>query len=147
MDTRHPSAYMIIDGFFADTAASQGVVSAGRSSRVRDHLRRFIATHGESVLMAPDLVLLQAERQFDPLGAIERVSRADDLLYLLPAFISAENLLPDRLDARAQLKLSRALIAWMTGLYDAENHCTLLEFESRFRQSSRLLRHPQPQGR
>jgi hypothetical protein len=138
---------MIIDGFFSEISASQGAVSAGRSSRVREHLRRYIATHGESILMSPDLVILDAEREFDPVGAIERISRADDLLFLLPAFISAANLLPDRLDARAQLKLSRALIAWMTGLYDPENQCTLLEFESRFRQSYRLVKNSQPHGR
>jgi hypothetical protein len=140
MEKRQPSADMIIDGFFADALSGQGATARGRTGRVRDHFRRFVEENGESVMVEPDRRMIEAERQFSPDSAVERIARTDDLVFLLPLFITVDRLLPHRLDARAQLLLSRGLLRWMAGLYNSEICCPLHEFEAEYARSSQYLK-------
>ena len=140
MEKRQPSADMIIDGFFADALSGQGATARGRTGRVRDHLRRFVEEMGESVMVESDRRMVDAERQFSPDSAVERIARADDLVFLLPLFIAVDRLLPHRLDARVQLLLSRGLLRWMAGLYNPEICCPLHEFTAEYARSSQHLK-------
>jgi hypothetical protein len=113
-----PSAVIILEEFFEDVLSMQKRVARGRTIRVRNRLTAFVDERIAAVLPQEALVLLDLERQFTPGAGFTHVARAAELVRVLPDFVAVDNLLPVRLDARAQVRLVRELLGSMSGLYD-----------------------------
>lgn len=120
MQIQSPSVDIILEEFFEDVLADQKRVARGRTIRVRNRLVAFVDERIGVVLPPEDLVLLGLERQFNPAAGVAQVARASELVMLLADFVAVENLLPVRLDARAQVRLVRELLLSMGGLYDRQ---------------------------
>jgi hypothetical protein len=118
METESPTVAVIIDEFFEDVLSDQKRVARGRTIRVRNSLTAFVADRGAGLLGPEELTLLRLERQFTPDAGVADVTTAGHLLRLLPGFVAIPQLLPVRLDARAQVWLVRELLLSMGGLYD-----------------------------
>lgn len=120
MNTQSPSVVVILEEFFEDMLWDQKRVARGRTIRVRNRLVSFVDDRIAQLLVPTELALLDLERQFTPGAGPAHVARADALLRLLPDFVAVDNLLPVRLDARAQVHLVRELLLSMGGLYDRD---------------------------
>ncbi|GAB3040813.1 hypothetical protein GCM10027052_22690 [Parafrigoribacterium mesophilum] len=118
MHIQSPWVDIILEEFFEDVLADQKRVARGRTIRVRNRLVAFVDERIGAVLPPEDLVLLGLERQFNPAAGVAQVARAAQLVMLLADFVAVENLLPVRLDARAQVRLVRELLLSVGGLYD-----------------------------
>ena len=56
---------------------------------VESRLRECLENDGERILTASDRVLLEAERNFEAEGAFARTMHAEDLLFVLPIFLTS----------------------------------------------------------
>ena len=118
MEKESPTVAVIIDEFFEDALSAAKRVARGRTIRVRNLLAAFVEDRGADLLGPAELTLLELERQFTPGAGVADVTTAGHLLRLLPEFVAIPQLLPVRLDARAQVRLVRELLLSMGGLYD-----------------------------
>lgn len=118
MQTQSPSVVVILEEFFEDALSDQKRVARGRTIRVRNRLIGFVDDRIGALIPPGELALLELERQFTPGAGVAHVARAGELLRLLSDFVAVDNLLPVRLDARAQVRLVRELLLSMGGLYD-----------------------------
>jgi hypothetical protein len=118
MHTQSPSVVVILEEFFEEALADQKRVARGRTIRVRNRLISFVDDRIGALVPPAELVMLELERQFTPDAGVAHVARAGELLRLLSDFVAVDNLLPVRLDARAQVRLVRELLLSMGGLYD-----------------------------
>ena len=118
MSIPSPSAVIILEEFFEDVLSAQKRVARGRTIRVRNRLTAFVDERIAAVLPSDALTLLDLERQFTPEAGFAHVARAAELLPLLADFVAVDNLLPVRLDARAQVRLVRELLLSLGGHYD-----------------------------
>lgn len=109
---RVPAA-ALVEAFFASGSVVSHPTIRHRAARIRAHLETFLDTEAEGLLGYDDLVLLEAQRQFDPVGAVLRIGDARLLLRALPGFCQTAWLLPDPADARAQLWTVLALRDWI----------------------------------
>lgn len=100
------------------------------------------------MLVTRDLVVLAAEREFDPVGAVARTMHADDLIYVLPTFLEPPWLQGTDLMRRSQLTLVSHLTAQLlrdgTVNYD-EVTCPVHEIRARIDRALGALRKP-PRG-
>ena len=103
------SAAALIALFFADGNVVGHPTILPRVGRIRHHLETYLDTEGPRYLTYDDLVLLDAQLQLDPAGAVARIGGASLLLSALPGFCQTAWLLPDTADARAQLWVVLAL--------------------------------------
>lgn len=74
--------------------------------------------------------MLEAEREFEAVGAFARTMHAEDLLFVLPLFLTSPWLLPMPLEQRVQLDLAEDLTAWVlhSGLVQREGReCLLMD--------------------
>lgn len=100
--------------FFASGPVVSHPTIRSRAPRVRRHLDNYLDTEGERYLGHDDLVLLDAQRQLDPVDAVLSVGGPSLLLQALPGFCQTAWLLPDAADARAQLWTVLALRDWIS---------------------------------
>ena len=91
---------------------------AAAPSGCANRLISFVDDRIGALIPPAELVMLELERQFTPGAGVAHVARAGELLRLLSDFVAVDNLLPVRLDARAQVRLVRELLLSMGGLYD-----------------------------
>ncbi|TFC48893.1 hypothetical protein E3T24_12550 [Cryobacterium sp. TmT2-59] len=105
-------------------------VKRRRIDLVESLLRECLETDGERILVEPDRVLLAAERQFEPDGAFTRTMHAEDLLFVLPLFLTSPWLRPNHLEQRVQLDLAEILATAVmrSGLVPREGRqCILMD--------------------
>lgn len=107
------SAKALVASFFASGPVVSHPTIRSRAPRVHRHLDIYLDTEGERYLGHDDLVLLDAQRQLDPVDAVLSVGGPSLLLQALPGFCQTAWLLPDAADARAQLWTVLALRDWI----------------------------------
>lgn len=133
----------ILTSFFALQGAGQTPAARRRTLLVERALRDCLEAEGDRVLVTRDLVVLAAEREFDPVGAMARTMHADDLIYVLPTFLEPPWLQGTALMKRAQLTLVEHLTAQLlnngTVKYD-EVTCPLHEIRGRIDNARAALR-------
>lgn len=122
VDTTAPlSMGAALSAFYAEAPQLRHPALRARALRVVDHLAVYLDTEAEAALLPDELVLVEAERQLDPAGAVARVTGPAALVAALPGFLEEAWLLPRTADALVQLDLVDALADWLvcTGVVDA----------------------------
>ncbi|MEE6282217.1 hypothetical protein [Georgenia sunbinii] len=109
------SATALVASFFASGAVVSHPTIRPRITRVRQHLDTYLDTEAEQLLGYDDLILLDVQRQLDPVHAVLQVGGVPLLIHALPGFCQPAWLLPDPADARAQLLTVLALHDWIVG--------------------------------
>ncbi len=114
------SAAAAIRGFFAHTPALHRPGVRETAASVRRHLETYLDTEAERWLSPADRILVEAEREVDPAGAVARVTGPAVLVAALPGFLDPAWLMPTVAGARVQLLVVSALVRWLetTGLVD-----------------------------
>ncbi|TFD78267.1 hypothetical protein E3T48_07450 [Cryobacterium fucosi] len=131
--------------FEHELEARTGPVTRQRITRVHQRLLDCLETESEVILVGDDRVLLAAEREIQPLGAMARTMHAEDLLFGLDLFLREPWLDPgsqERQDQRVQLRLTSALIGMLvtSRLIDRSRcACPLIDLQARIRSASRGL--------
>src|SRR5688572_27783662 len=111
MTTARHTIDEILGPFFAAQVKGKKGLTLRRVQEVEQHLRLCSETEAERVLLDSDLTVLSAERQFNAEGAVARVMRADDLVFILAIFVQPEWLPSDLTQRRVQLRVTEQLLA------------------------------------
>lgn len=113
-DARVPeSGAHVLASFFSWAQETVHPSLRARLPRVRAHLLTYLDTEAETWLTPDELVLVNAERQLEPLDAVVRVTGMEVVVAALPGFCHTAWLLPAHHDARAQLRVVSALRHWV----------------------------------
>ena len=114
------SAAAAIRGFYAHATVLHRAGVRERAAVVRRHLETYLDTEAERWLGPADRVLVEAEREVDPAGAVARVTGPAVLVAALPGFLDPAWLMPTVAGARVQLLVVAELVRWLqvTGLVD-----------------------------
>ncbi|KAE8764428.1 hypothetical protein [Georgenia thermotolerans] len=139
------SAAAAISGFFAHDRVLRRPGVRDTAAFVRRHLETYLDTEAERWLGPDDRVLVAAEREVDPAGAVARVTGPAVLVAALPGFLDPAWLLPARA-ARVQLLLVAELLGWLerTGLVDGMAYPVLAARAALARAEARLAAGPGP---
>ncbi|MFC4555592.1 hypothetical protein [Georgenia faecalis] len=114
-DTTVPvSMAQALEAFFADAAMSDHPATRARIIAVRRHLDVFLDTEAERALVPDERILVEAEREIDPVAAVARVAPPEALIAALPGFLEDAWLLPAQADARVQVRVVAQLAEWVT---------------------------------
>ncbi|MBC7633000.1 hypothetical protein [Aeromicrobium sp.] len=143
MTALRPTISGILRAFFDERMQGTSGVRLQRIRRTEVRLRAFLENEGERGLVPADLALLAAERQIQPADAFCRLMHADDLVFVLFAFVEEPWLEREILDRRMQLALVEKLVArlLLRGLVDREEViCPLLDLRNRLDVARRQLR-------
>jgi hypothetical protein len=139
--SRLPADRLLTD-FFALHSADKRGASLARVRRVEAALRACLESEGSRILVAHDLEMLEAERQFSRTGAVARIAHGDDLIFVLSVFVEPRYLLVDVDDRRAQLSATKHLVEYLLTrcrLGARELSCPLLDIDYRLAESRRGL--------
>ncbi|MEX1079531.1 MAG: hypothetical protein WED09_10530 [Homoserinimonas sp.] len=109
MTTARHTIDEILQPFFNSQTTGKKGLTLRRIQEVERHLRACSETEAERILIAPDLAVLAAERQFNPNGAVARVMHADDLVFILSIFVGPEWQPTDPVQRRVQLRITEQL--------------------------------------
>ena len=105
MNTTRPSIDDILTTFFSEVLELQTGVARKRIEAVERRLRACIEAEGDRMLTAADYDILTAERIFQPDAAIARTMHAENLLWVLTAFLLPPWRVSEPLALRTQLQL------------------------------------------
>ena len=133
MANLRPTINEILEPYFSARLEGKKGLTRERIQTVERQLRACIEAEAERILVASDLRLLTAEREFDPAGAVGRVMHADDLVFILSIFVRAPWLPDDPVQRHRQLQLTDALTGYLLGrrLVDrSELICPLLDIRA-----------------
>jgi len=108
-----PSISDVLVRFLEDRCRGRQPVTIDRYLRIDEHLRTYLEARGQDRICTGNVLLLAAEREFQPLGAFCRIMHADALLAALPEFLGTEWLMPRRLDCKVQISQSSRLVHWL----------------------------------
>ena len=134
MTNQLPTIDEILPAFFSARLTGKTGVTRHRIEVVEERLRACADAEAERILVTRDLLLLAAEREFDPAGAVARVMHAEDLIFILSIFATTPWLPDDPVQCRKQLQLTEALTGHVLarGLVDREGLiCPLLDIRAR----------------
>jgi hypothetical protein len=144
MTPNRPNIDEILVEFFGREREGKRGLTLQRIDLAERMLRGFLEAEGNRILVDDDLVLLAAEREFEPDGAFVRTMHADDLIFALPIFLnSADSLEP--LDRRVQLRMADRLVGTILRkrlVNQDELLCPLLEARVAIDSGRAQLRHP-----
>jgi hypothetical protein len=122
----------ILSQFFGSQLDGKKGVTRRRVEEAEERLRACIETEAERILVNSDLLLLSAEREFDPLGAVARVMHAEDLIFILSIFVGPQWQPTDPRQRQIQLRITELLTSYLLRrrLVDGEGLCCpLLDIE------------------
>ena len=143
MKLRRPTIDEILKEFFSARLTGKVGLTRRRIEAVEARLRACIESEAERILMDQDLLVLAAEREFDPVNPVARVMHADDLLFILSIFVTKPWLPDDSVQCLRQLQLTDALTGHLLArsLVDREGLiCPLLEIRGGIYRGKRELR-------
>jgi hypothetical protein len=145
MTKPQPTIDTILEQFFARQLAGRKGITLRRIEEVEENLRACLESEAHRILVTSDLLLLAAEREFDPTGAVGRVMHADDLIFVLSIFVQQEWMPLDPVQRRAQLRLVDALTGSLLGarlVNRDELCCPLLDIRAGIDRGRAELRRP-----
>jgi hypothetical protein len=134
MTNQLPTIDEILKQFFSAQLTGKTGLTRHRIEVVEERLRACAEAEAERILVTQDLLLLAAEREFDPAGAVARVMHAEDLIFILSIFATAPWLPDDPVQCRKQLQLTDALTGHVLarGLVNQQGLiCPLLDIRAR----------------
>ena len=125
MTTKRTTINEILIPFFAARLDGKKGVTRRRIDAVEQQLRDCLEAEAERILVTSDLLLLAAEREFDPVGAVARTMHADDLVFILSIFVKPQWQPTDPIQRRTQLRLTELLTGYLLGrrLVDQDGLC------------------------
>lgn len=85
--THRPTIDEILERFFRGLREGKKGLTLSRIDLIEQRLRECVEVEAERILVASDLLILAAERQFDPTNSVARTMHADDLVFLLALFV------------------------------------------------------------
>ena len=144
MTHRRPTIEEILQEFFSARLTGKVGLTRHRIEAVEERLRACIESEAERILVDQDLLVLAAEREFDPVNPVARVMHADDLVFILSIFVTTPWLPEDSVQCRRHLQLTDALTGHLLArrLVDQEGLiCPLLDIRAGISQGRRALRH------
>jgi hypothetical protein len=150
MTTARHTIDEVLQPFFAAQTAGKKGLTLRRIQEVERHLRSCSETEAERVLIASDLAVLAAERQFGPEGAVARVMHADDLIFILAIFVQPEWQPVDPVQRRVQLRITEQLTAHLVRrrLVDRSSlACPIIDIEVGVQRGRDEVRRQQRQAR
>ena len=104
-----------------------------RIDLVRSHMSVHLENEGPRELTAPQLLILEADRAFDPNGAFARTMHAPELYFALTRYLGPESALPADLQRHTQLDVVGALASflWSKRLISlgTVSECDIIEFD------------------
>jgi len=146
MNTTQPHIDEILQVFFDhELAGRAGPVTRQRITRAYQRMLDCLETEADVILVADDRVLLAAEREIEPQGAMVRTMHAEDLLFGLGLFLREpwlDHSTQEPQDQRVQLRLTSALIGMLVTnrLIDRGRcECPLMDLHARIRSASSPL--------
>ena len=105
-----PRSDEVIRRYFAEACRGLAGRRLERLRRAEADLRSCLEAHAPQLLTAPELALLELERQFDERDAVARVAEADVVLLLLPIFLEEPKWFGDDVeDRRVRIRLAEPL--------------------------------------
>jgi len=150
MTTARQTIDEILQPFFASQTNGKKGLTLRRIQEVERHLRACGETEAERILVAFDLAVLAAERQFSPDGAVARVMRADDLIFILSIFVQPEWQPVDPVQRKVQLRITEQLTGYLVRrrLVDGSSlACPIIDIEVGVQRGRDELRRQQRQAR
>jgi hypothetical protein len=101
----------VVRRFFVEARhRADGPAGRARCDRVHDQLARFLERMDVTEPLGREaMIMLELEREYDPAGAALRLFDPIELVQCLPTFLSADWLLPNRVDAGRQISLTVGL--------------------------------------
>lgn len=146
MTASAPTIDDIFDSYLRAERDGASGINQLRIVLVESLLRECLENDGEKILTASDRILLEAERNFAAEGAFARTMHAEDLLFVLPLFLTSPWLLQKPLEQRVQLDLVEKLTAFLlrSGLVPREGReCILIDIGSAIDRARWELNRPQ----
>ena len=150
MTTTRRTIDEILLPFFAAQANGKKGLTLRRIQEVERHLRLCGESEAERVLIASDLAVLAAERQFNPDGALARVMHGDDLVFILAIFVRHDWQPPDPVQRRVQLRITEQLAGYLVRrrLVDRSSlACPLIDIEIAIARGREEVRRQQREAR
>lgn len=116
MDTVPLSAQKVLDTFFTDAPVVRHPSMRSWGAHTHSLLESFLEASGEDLMTEPESVLLAAERQLEPHGAVLRTLSPRALLAALPGFLTRPWWPSDVREASARVQIVAALRTWVLTL-------------------------------
>jgi hypothetical protein len=123
----------ILTHFFASYLDGKTGTVRHRIEDGERQLRACIETEAQRILENDTLLMLAAERQFDPQRAVARVANADDLVFFLEVFVGPQWRPSNEFQRAAQTELTATLLHFVTSRRLVDSHqlaCPILEVEA-----------------
>jgi hypothetical protein len=129
----NPTIAELLDEFFRLYKPTAARALRARIDLVRSHLGVHLEDDGPRELTTPQLIILEADKAFDPHGAFTRTMHAPELYYALARYLRPDSAMPgdaqrhtqvDVVAALAQFLWSRRLISLGT-----VSECDIIEFD------------------
>lgn len=143
MDIQRRTIDSILRQFFEEQQATKTGLTRRRIEAVEHHLRNCVEQEAGRILVEPDLLMVAAERQFDPDNAVARTMHADDLIFILAMFVRDPWLPSDRVQRATQLRMTEKLISHLlrARLVDGyELSCPILDTRAELNRARRELK-------
>lgn len=150
MTPTRPTIDEILQPFFESQVTRKKGLGLRRIEEVERRLRVCSESEAERILIASDLAVLAAERQFDPDGAVARVMHADDLVFILAIFVQSDWQPSDPMQRRVQLRVTEQLAGYLVRrrLIDRSSlACPLIDIEVAIARGREELRRQQRDAR
>jgi hypothetical protein len=139
-----PSIDTVLDAFFAGYQPGASAAVRRRVDAARAALERSLEAEAARILTTPQLERLGVEMGIDPVGAVTRTMRPDDLYYALPLCLHPVHALDDLAERETQLDVIAALADYLwrarliTGKHISE--CTIIEFDIAIRRGREFVK-------
>ncbi|RNE62298.1 hypothetical protein [Cryobacterium tepidiphilum] len=111
--SHRPTIDEILTQFFADLREGKKGLTLTRLMLIEQRLRECVESEADRVLVASDLQILAAERQFDPADAVARTMHADDLVFVLALFVREPWLPEERVQRTRHLQVTEKLTRFL----------------------------------
>lgn len=111
--SHRPTIDEILERFFSEQRTGKKGLTLTRIMTIEQRLRECVEAEAERVLVASDLQILAAEREFDQTNAVARTMHADDLVFLLTLFVKEPWLPEERVQRTRHLQVTGKLAHYL----------------------------------
>ena len=129
----NPTISVLLDSFFGSYKPCAPRALRERIALVRSHLCDYLEENGPRELTGPQLVILEADRAFDPHGAFQRTMHAPELYFALARYLHPASALPGEAQRGTQVDVVAALASslWSRRLISlgTVSECDVIEFD------------------
>jgi len=113
MKLHTPRIDPILRRFFDRELRGKDAPARVRIEAMESRLRQYLESSADRILTDGELMLVQAEREFDPVGAFARCLDEEVLLFSLPGFVEGDRLADDMRERITQLEVTAHLLQFL----------------------------------